>query len=65
MEKKVVVCLKKGGQRDLAESFAGKNGLIIKEQPGEELTVLFDEKGISLIGYGLSYQGDFESMLHV
>ena len=64
MEKKVVVCLKKGGQRDLAESFAGKNGLIIKEQPGEELTVLFDEKGISLTGYGLSYQGDFESMLH-
>ena len=34
------------------------------DKPGEELTVLFDAKGVSLIGYGLSYQGDFEGMLH-
>ena len=28
------------------------------------LTVLFDAKGVSLTGYGLTYQGDFEGMLH-
>ena len=64
MEDKIVVCLKKGGQRDLAESFARKNGITIEEQPGQKLTVLFDAKGVSLTGYGLSYQGDFENMLH-
>ena len=31
---------------------------------GEELTVVFDSKGVSLTGYGLTYQGDFENMLH-
>ena len=48
----------------MAESFARRAGASLLDKPGEELTVLFDAKGVSLIGYGLSYQGDFEGMLH-
>ena len=34
------------------------------QKQGEHLTVMFDSKGVSLTGYGLTYQGDFENMLH-
>lgn len=61
---KISICLKKGGDRSLAESFAKKTDSPILEKEGDELTVLFDSKGVSLTGYGLSYQGDFEGMLH-
>ena len=64
MKEKLTICIQKGGQRDQAEAFAGKYSLTIDEKPGEQLTLLFDSKGISLIGYGLSYQGDFENMIH-
>ena len=64
MNDKIVVCLGKGGQREMAESFARKNNVPIVENPGEHLTVMFDAKGVSLTGYGLTYQGDFENMLH-
>ena len=64
MSSKFVACIGKGGQRDMAESFARRTGTTLLDKPGEELTVLFDAKGVSLIGYGLSYQGDFEGMLH-
>ena len=64
MNDKIVVCLGKGGQRDMAESFARRTGAPIQDKPGKNLTVLFDSKGISLTGYGLTYQGDFENMLH-
>ena len=64
MERKIIVCLKKGGQRDMAEAFAERIGAVLTEQPGEELTVLFDASGVSLMGYGLTYQGNFETMLH-
>lgn len=59
----VVICVKKGADRDLAESLAKKIASPIVEEEGEELTVLFDGKGVSLTGYGLCYQGDFEGML--
>ena len=48
----------------MAESFARRTGAPILEKPGENLTVMFDSKGVSLTGYGLKYQGDFENMLH-
>lgn len=64
MSDKIVVCIGKGGQRDMAESFAKRTGVPILDKPGENLTVLFDAKGVSLTGYGLTYQGDFEGMLH-
>ena len=48
----------------MAEAFARRTGAPVLERPGEELTVVFDSKGVSLTGYGLTYQGDFENMLH-
>ena len=60
----ISVCLKKGGAPEQAESFAKKVNAIVDEKPGEGLTVLFDGNGVSLLGYGLSYRGDFEQMLH-
>ena len=60
MSSKFVACLGKGGQRDMAESFARRAGAPLLDKPGKELTVLFDAKGVSLIGYGLSYQGDVQ-----
>lgn len=64
MNNKIVVCIGKGGQKDMAESFSRRTGSHIVNKPGDYLTVLFDSKGVSLSGFGLSYQGDFENMLH-
>ena len=64
MSEKIVVCLEKGGARDMAEAFSRRTNTPISEKPGEHLTVLFNSKGVSLTGYGLTYQGDFENMLH-
>ena len=64
MNDKFVVYIGKGGQRDQAESFARKTDSQIVDKPGKNLTVLFDSKGVSLTGYGLTYQGDFENMLY-
>ena len=49
----------------MAESFARKTGAPIVHKPGEYLTIHFDSKGVSLSGFGLTYQGDFaETMMH-
>ena len=64
MNNEIVVCFEKGGQKDMAEVFARRIGAEISEKPGPKLTILFHAKGVSLTGYGLSYQGDFENMLH-
>ena len=64
MSEKIVVCLEKGGARDMAEAFSRRTNTPIAEKPGEHLTVLFNSLGVSLTGYGLTYQGDFENMLH-
>lgn len=62
MNNKFEVCIQKGGQRDQAESFARRTDSQIVDKPGKNLTVLFDSKGVSLTGYGLTYQGDFENV---
>ena len=64
MNNEIVVCFEKGGQKDMADVFARRIGAEISEKPGPKLTILFHAKGVSLTGYGLSYQGDFENMLH-
>ena len=64
MNNEIVVCFEKGGQKDMAEAFARRIGAEISEKPGPKLTILFHAKGVSLTGYGLSYQGEFENMLH-
>ena len=60
----LTVCVGKGGQKDMAESFSRKNGVHILPKPGDELTLMFDSSGVSLVGYGLTFRGDFEQMLH-
>ena len=64
MNSEIVVCLEKGGQKDMAEAFSRRTGFCMMDKPGSQLTVLFNSKGVSLVGFGLSYQGDFENMLH-
>ena len=63
MENKIVVYIEKGGHREQAESFAERIGVPLVDKPGEQLSILFDEKGVSLLGYGMRYQGDFSQML--
>lgn len=60
----ITIHLSKGGDRDLAGSLAAKLGIPVGDKDGDALTVLFDSKGVSLTGYGLTYQGDFAGMLH-
>ena len=60
----ITICLKKGGDKDLAGSMAKKLMVPVGESKGDELTLLFDSSGVSLTGYGLSYQGDFGNMIH-
>lgn len=60
----ISICVKKSGDKDLAGALSRKIGVPVSDKEGGELTVVFDSKGVSLQGYGLSYQGDFEGMLH-
>lgn len=64
MSENMVVCVQKGAQKDIAEALAKKLMVPITEKPCEGLTILFDAKGVSLTGYGLTFQGDFEQMIH-
>ena len=59
----ISILIKKGGDKALAESFSHKTGSPILDKEGDKLTVVFDSKGVSLTGYNLSYQGDFDGML--
>lgn len=64
MREEITICVKKNGDRDLAGSMSRKLNVPVGDSVGDGLTLLFDSKGVSLEGYGLSYQGDFENMLH-
>lgn len=59
----ITIMIKKGADTALANSFANKINSPILDKEGPELTVIFDSKGVSLSGYKLSYQGDFDGML--
>ena len=59
----VVILIKKGGDKAQAESLAHKIDSEIVGAEGDGLTVVFDSKGVSLSGYNLTYQGDFDGML--
>ncbi len=63
MNNDIVVCLREGGDRDMASSLADRLNADITDTYGDKLTVIFDVSGVSLSGYGLSYQGDFEAMI--
>lgn len=59
----VVVCIKKGADKGLAEALANKLNTPVVDKEGNGLTILFDATGVSLSGYKLTYQGDFEELL--
>lgn len=59
----VTIVIKKGGDKALAESFSNKINSPVLDKEGNGLTVVFDSKGVSLTGYGLTYQGDFEDSM--
>ncbi|MDO4189013.1 MAG: class I SAM-dependent methyltransferase [Lachnospiraceae bacterium] len=69
----IAISVKKGGDEALAKSFSHKTGFPIldgsdtassqADRNKDSLNVLFDKSGVSLTGYGLSYQGDFDEML--
>ncbi|NSG86491.1 hypothetical protein [Blautia faecis] len=50
MSEKIVVCLEKGGARDMAEAFSRRTNTPISEKPGEHLTVLFNFIGKTACG---------------
>lgn len=58
----IVICTKKGADMDLARSLAKKMDVPLVSEEGKELTICIDSKGVLLSGYGLTYQGDFDSM---
>ena len=60
----LVVCMGKGAQQDAAAALARRVSAPLSDAPGPQLTLMVDGSGVSLMGYGLSYRGDFEQMLH-
>lgn len=60
----LVVCMGKGAQFEAAVALAKRVNAPLVEKPGKDLTLLIDGSGVTLTGYGLSYRGDFEEMLH-
>lgn len=65
MPDSLVVCIGKGGAKDVAEAISRRTNAPLCDQPGDALTILVDKNGVSLQGYGLTFRGDFEeTMLH-
>lgn len=60
----VVINIGKGALKEQALSFSKKNNIPVTDTPGDELTLVFDSGGVSLSGFGLTFRGDFENMLH-
>lgn len=63
-DEKLVVCMGKGAQKDAAVALAKRVDAPLVEKTGKELTLLINGEGVSLTGYGLTFRGDFEQMLH-
>ena len=61
---KITIYIGKDGNREAAEQLSRRLGVPIADSMGEELTLVFDGTGLSLVGYGMRYQGDFSRMLN-
>ena len=61
---KITIYIDKDGDREAAEQLSRRLGVPIADSMGEELTLVFDGTGLSLVGYGMRYQGDFSRMLN-
>ena len=65
MDLDLAVCMGSGADKDMASALASRlNAPLIKENgTGDGITLMIDADGVSLVGYGLRYQGDFEQMI--
>lgn len=61
---KLTIYIDDGGDRDTALALSQQLGAPIAEKPGDELTLVIDGSGLSLVGCGMRYQGDFTRMLN-
>lgn len=59
----LVIYLGEGADRDRALALSQHIGAPLSDVPGDELTLVMDDTGLSLTGYGMRYQGDFSRML--
>lgn len=60
----LVIYLEENGDCEAAEALSRQLGVPISDSMGEELTLVFDVTGLSLVGCGMRYQGDFARMLN-
>lgn len=59
----LVVCVGEGGDEEEARILSERLGVRLSLSQGENLTVRVDGDGIALVGFGLTFRGDFEQML--
>lgn len=59
----LAVSVGEGGDREIALRLSRELKVPLSEGRGEELTLLIDGTGLSLVGGGMRYQGDFTRML--
>ena len=60
----LVICCGEGADRDAALVLSKHIGAPLSDTPGDELTLEVDSTGLSLVGYGMRFQGDFSRMLN-
>ena len=60
----ITIYLDEKGDREAAEQLSRQLGVPLADSMGEELTLVVDDAGLSLVGYGMRYQGDFARMLN-
>ena len=60
---KITIYCGDNGDRDAADMLSRQLGVPLADSMGEALTLVFDGTGLSLVGYGMCYQGDFAHML--
>lgn len=61
--KNIVIFLDENGDRETAEALSRQLGVPLTGRMGDELTLVVDSSGLSLVGSGMRYQGDFSRML--
>lgn len=59
----LVIYRSEGALDEAAFALSEQLGIPLSDEPGEGLTLVLDENGLSLSGHGLKYQGDFSHML--
>ena len=61
---KITIYCGDNGDRDAADMLSRQLGVPLADSMGEALTLVFDGSGLSLVGSGMRYQGDFARTLN-